>query len=206
MKQLRQYIRECFKNKILLEKRQGKEAEWDYLISEPFHARNHLACAWCNSAESILEVGSYKNPLYDFYSSGAAKVITVVDPKAETFTEVRDIGGQQVKIVSHGEKLHDVKVPRHEAVVALGLAIPKPKEGMNQSLESLKALCQLADTVILEGAVDWPEAVEQIELIMESLPHETIVDIQIDYSGSGIEDPDAPGKVYDDRRFVVLKK
>ena len=109
-------------------------------------------------------------------------------------------------VVSHGNKLHEVDVPVHDAVVALGLGIPDPKDGPNKSYEALKALCQLAETVVLEGAVEWPETVTQIEGIIESLPHEKIVDIQIDYSGSEVKDPDAPGKVYDDRRFVVLKK
>lgn len=198
---IRRYIR-----KMLNEERQGKKAEWDYLVSEPFAARNHLACAWCNDAKSILEIGSYKNPLYQFYNGGSAELITVVDPKAETFEETRDINGKQVQVVSHGEKLHEINIPVHEAVVALGLSIPKPKEGPNKSYEALKALCQLADTVILEGAVDWLESVTQIEEIIESISHEKIVDIQVDYSDSEVEDPDAPGKVYDKRRFVVLKK
>mgnify|MGYP003317126054 CR=1 FL=1 len=32
--------------------------------------------------------------------------------------------------------------------------------------------------MVLEGAVEWPETVAQIEVIVESLPHEKIVDIQ----------------------------
>ena len=194
------------KKSQLLEKRQKQQAEWDYLLSEPFKARNHLACAWCNNAKSILEIGSYKNPLYKFYPSGNANLITVVDPKADSFSEQINLMGRPVKVVSHGKKLHEVKLPAHDAIVALGLAIPNNQEDGQKSLDALKAHCQLADTVILEGAVDWAETVEQIEEIIDHIHHEKMVDIIIDYSPSKVEDSNAPGKVYDKRRFVVLKK
>jgi hypothetical protein len=185
----------------------GDDAEWEYLLSEPFKARNHLACAWCRDSQSILEVGSYRNPIHEFYSGGAAELITLVDPKADTFDEVRNINGRGVRVISHGEKLHEIDIPDHDTVIALGLGIPDPKEGHNQSYQALKNLCKNASTVILEGSVEWPETVEQVEGIIEVLDqHEKIVDIQIDYSGSDVKDVNAPGKVYDDRRFVVLKK
>ena len=201
MNLLRSYIKN-----ILLEKRKGKDAEWQYLLSEPFQARNYLACAWCKDHKSILEVGSYKNPIYEFYDSGAAELITVVDPKASTFEDKISVKGRDIKIISLGKKLHELNIPNHDVVVALGLGIPNPKKGPNKSYQALKELCKNAKTVILEGAVDWPETVEQIGGIIESLDrHNKAVDIRVDYSDSDIKDPDAPGKVYDDRRFVVLE-
>ena len=147
------------------------------------------------------------NPIHEFYSGGAAELITLVDPKASTFDEVRNINGRGVRVISHGEKLHEIDIPDHDTIIALGLGIPDPKEGHNQSYQALKNLCKNASTVILEGSVEWPETVEQVEGIIEVLDqHEKIVDIQIDYSGSDVKDVNAPGKVYDDRRFVVLKK
>ena len=204
-RQLRRIIRET-EGRLLQEKRENKDAEWDYLLSEPFKARNHLACAWCRDAKSILEVGSYRNPIHEFYDSGTAELITVVDPKAETFEETRNINGRDVQIVSLGEKLHNLEIPDHDAVIALGLGIPSPKDAFNESYQDLKNLCKNASTVVLEGAVDWPETVEQIEGIIDVLEHQKVVDIQIDYSGSEVRDENAPGKVYDNRRFVVLRK
>jgi len=176
--------------------------EWDYLLSEPYTARNHLAAAWCKDSKKVLEVGSYKNPIYKFYTEQNTKLITVVDSKAETFEKNEKIGSKNVKISSIGEKLEDAKITDHDTVVALGLHIPS-----RESFEVFRSHCQNANIVILEGAINWPATVRQISEIIETLSqsHNVIVDITLDFSNSNVKPLNPSIPVYDKRRFIVLK-
>jgi hypothetical protein len=178
--------------------------EWDYLLSEPYKARNYLAAAWAKDSNSILEVGGYKNPIYQFYNDQNAKLITNVDPKGETFEKNIKIGSKNVKISSYGEKLEDVKNLDPDTVIALGLAIPS-----RESFEALKNYSKNANTIILEGAINWPQTVKQMNEIIEeftiSQSHHIIADIILDFSNSNVKTLNTSQPVYDKRRFVVLK-
>ncbi len=190
------------KLKDLLLEKTDDGVEWDYLLSEPYTARNHLAAAWCKGSKNVLEVGSYRNPVYQFYTEQNTKKITVVDPKAETFEKNKKIGSNNIKISSIGEKLEDAKIIYHDTIVALGLGIPS-----RESFEVLKSHCQSANTIILEGAINWPQTVRQISEIIETLSqsHNIIVDITLDFSNSNVKNLNISTPVYDKRRFIVLK-
>ena len=71
----------------------------------------------------------------------------------------------------------------------------------------MKSHCQSANTIILEGAINWPQTVRQISEIIETLSqsHNIIVDITLDFSNSNVKNLNISTPVYDKRRFIVLK-
>ena len=184
---------------ILNEKRDN--VEWEYLLSEPFTARNYLAAAWCKDSKKVLEVGSYKNPIYNFYTGQSVKSFTLVDPKAKSFEKSKKIGSNTIKISSHGKKLEDVKIAMYDTVICLGLDIPS-----KESFNILKEYCKKANTIILEGTTSWPNAVRQVNEIIELHSHKIVVDIKMDYTNSNVKNLKSSQPVYNERRFIVLKK
>jgi len=180
--------------------KENDNCDWDYLLSEPFTARNHLAAAWCKDSKNVLEVGSYKNPLYNFYTGQNVKLFTLVDPKAKSFEKTQKIGSNTIKISSHGEKLEDVKIPNHDTIVCLGLDIPS-----RESFSILKEHCKNASTIILEGTISWPKTVRQINEIIELRSHKIVVDVKIDYTNSNVKTLNTSHPVYNERRFIVLR-
>ena len=63
-----------------------------------------------------------------------------------------------------------------------------------------------ANTIILEGTTSWPNAVRQVNEIIELHSHKIVVDIKMDYTNSNVKNLKSSQPVYNERRFIVLKK
>ena len=193
---LRRYIRQTLTERT-------DDYEWAYLLSTPFSARNALAAYYCDyyDADSILEVGGYRNPIHQFYKGPASK-ITIVDPMLTESRQIHNTAGNTCEVIQKRGRLHETEIEPHDTVVCMGLAIYDTLFEHNRSHERFKELCKSAETVILGVPTEWEDSVKAANDIMESLPHKKTVDIAMDFTPSGVEDV-VP--VHNKRRLIVLR-
>lgn len=196
MNLLREYIRETLNER-------ADDYEWAYLLTTPFSARNALAAYYCKyyDADSILEVGGYRNPIHQFYT-GPASRITVVDPLLTESRQIHNTEGNICEVIQIRGRLHEVDLEPHDTVVCVGLAIYDTNFGQNSSHERFKELCKAAKTVIIDVPIEWEDSVAALNDIMKTIPHEKTVDIAMDFTPSHVEDVST---VHNKRRLVVLR-
>ena len=196
MKLLREYIRKSLRER-------ADDYEWSYLLSSPFSARNALAAYYCNyyDADSILEVGGYRNPITQFYT-GPASRITLVDPLMVDSQQIHQTAGNTCEVVQIRGRLHEVDIEPHDTVVCVGLAIYDTDFDQSQSHDRFKELCESAKTVIIDVPTEGEVNVNAANDIIASLPHTKTVDIAMDFTPSQVEDV---VKVHNKRRLIVLR-
>jgi len=179
------------------------EKEWAYLLSSPFSARNALAAHYCDhyDADSILEVGGYRNPITQFYK-GPASRITMVDPMLTNSRQVHKTGGNKCNVTQLRGRLHDFDIEPHDTVVCLGMSLYDTDTNEQRSYDRFKELCKSAKTVIMEVPTEWEHSVNSANDLMHTLPHEKIVDISMDFTPSNVKDIE---KIHNKRRLIVLR-
>lgn len=148
--------------------------QWNYLTSEPFQMRYLLAAGLLRKFKNILEIGSYKTPIFQFIDDEEKNVITL-DPM------VLDIQ----KSESQGSRFLDFRCMEMQpfdgeeyALVMLGMDLP-----INWKLKNIITNASLAIFEFTEDA-QWKKSRELYDGLVEELNLNELASVVLDLEGN----------------------
>jgi hypothetical protein len=148
--------------------------QWNYLASEPFQVRYMVVAGLLRRFRNILEIGSYKTPVFQFIDDAAKRVLSV-DPMVldETRSPVQGsvaLDYRCLEVPPFGGEPY--------ALVILGLDLPISGK--------LHRLLRDAEVVIIEFPEDrqWKRSRETFDKLMAELPLAMLLKLHLDLDGN----------------------
>lgn len=148
--------------------------QWNYLASPPFQARYLLVAGLLKHFDDILEIGSYKTPIFGFVDDGAKNVVCV-DPMV--FDETKS--ERQYSVATDYRCLSMPPFDgRPYALVILGLDL--------QLTHKLRRLVEDAELVIIEFPEDaqWKRSREKFDALVDELRLNRLLALHLDLDGN----------------------
>lgn len=148
--------------------------QWNYLASEPFQARYLLVAGLLRRFEHVLELGSYKTPLFRFVDD-PSKHILAVDPLV---FEAEASPTQRSETMDYRCLSMPVFGGRPYALVMLGLDIPPTAK--------LERLIREAEIVVVEYPEDhqWKRSRQTYDQLVERLSLNVLLQVHFDLDGN----------------------
>ena len=148
--------------------------QWNYLASEPFQLRQLMTAALLRRFDCILELGSYKTPVYRFLEDEGKEVLAV-DPMVFDHRH----SGQQQAVT---EDYRCLSMPpfggRPYALVILGLDLPVTHK--------LKELLRGAEVAVIEYPQDeqWTRSRALFDQLVAEVPLNRLLQARLDLDGN----------------------
>lgn len=148
--------------------------QWNYLASEPFQVRYMMVAGLLRRFDNILEIGSYKTPVFQFIDDDTKNVIAV-DPLV--FDEVKSDHQYSLNV-----DYRCLEFPPFQgepfALVILGLDVPLSSK--------LKQIMLAAEIVIIEFPEDqqWKRSREIFDSLMAELALHTLLSLHLNLEGN----------------------
>jgi|GEM_PF-2789326 len=148
--------------------------QWNYLASEPFQARYLLVAGLLRRFDNILEIGSYKTPVFQFIDDERKNVLSV-DPMV--FDEVKS-GHQSSTALDYRCLAMPAFDGQPYAMVVLGLDLP--------ATPKLHRLLREAEIVVIEFPEDaqWKRSRESFDKLVADLKLHTLLKVHLDLEGN----------------------
>lgn len=147
------------------------EKQWNYLASEPFQLRYMMVAGLLRKFRNILEIGSYKTPLFQFIED-AEKHILSVDPVMEEATKS---DRQKSCMMDYRSLPMDPFGDEGYALVVLGLDL--------EITPKLKHYVQQAEVAVIEYPEDaqWKKSREKYEILKRDLELHELSSVHLDF-------------------------
>lgn len=148
--------------------------QWNYLASEPFQLRYLVVAGLLRKFRNILEIGSYKTPVFQFIDDPGKRVIAV-DPMVLDHT-------RSERQYSQAMDYRCLEMPpfggEPYALVILGLDLPLTYK--------LRELLLGAELVVIEFPEDhqWKRSRESFDSLMAELPLKPLLKLHMDLDGN----------------------
>ena len=148
--------------------------QWNYLTSEPFQMRYLLAAGLLRKFKNILEIGSYKTPIFQFIDDSEKNILTL-DPM------ILDVQ----KSASQGSRMLDFRClemspfnGEEYALVMLGMDLPITWK--------LKQIINNASLAVMEFTEDkhWKQSREQYDSLVAELELNELASVVLDLEGN----------------------